>query len=111
MMEQLNITRLALCVTLIGLFVSVLVPVFVTSTVEIKNGKFSEVLFDIENQMERMSGIAETSNERIKGLESAILMLKKQLVRFQSYIARKSRCLLIAGADFDAIRHYSYRQA
>jgi len=73
MKGQLNLTRGALGVTLAGLLISILVPIFVTSSVEIKNSDFSQVLSAVENQLKRIGDIEETANERMEHLESAIL--------------------------------------
>ena len=79
MKGQLNLTRAALGFTLIGLLVSLLVPIFVTSSVEIKNNDVSQVLAAVENELERMGDIEEASNERLDDLESAILSLQKSI--------------------------------
>jgi hypothetical protein len=79
MKGQLNLTRAALGFTLIGLLVSILVPIFVTSSVEIKNGDVPEVLGAIKNELERMGDIEESSNERLDDLESAIISLQKAI--------------------------------
>lgn len=79
MKGQLNLTRAALGFTLIGLLVSILVPIFVTSSVEIKNGGVSQVLGAIKNELARMGDIEEASNERLDDLESAVLSLQKSI--------------------------------
>ncbi|WP_198024070.1 hypothetical protein [Pseudidiomarina salinarum] len=79
MKRQLNLTRAALGFTLIGLLVSILVPIFVTSSVEIKNDGVSQVLGAIEAEFERINDIEESSNERLDDLESAVLSLQESI--------------------------------
>lgn len=88
MKGQLNLTRAALGFTLIGLLVSILVPIFVTSSVEIKNDGVSQVLGAIETELERMGDIEESSNERLDDLESAVLSLQKSIAGGDASISK-----------------------
>ncbi|WP_196795118.1 hypothetical protein [Mariprofundus ferrooxydans] len=79
MKKQLGLTQVALGITLLGLLVSIFIPILVTSTVEIEKSDLPKPLATLENQLKRIGDIEKASNESIGDLESAILSVQESI--------------------------------
>lgn len=80
--NQLNNTRWALGFTVIGLFISIMIPTLTTSSVEVKNIELvnsQPALAAIENQLQRMNEKDNSRNDIIERIESAILSLQESI--------------------------------
>lgn len=82
MKNQLNLTRWALGGTFIGLIVSIIIPIFTTSSVEVKSiefGNSQHALVAIENRLQKMNELDNSKNILIEHIESDIHSLKESI--------------------------------
>lgn len=101
---QLEFTRWALGVTILGLIASVMIPILSTSSVEIKNIEIANsqpALAAIEKQLNRMNEIDNSSGAVVERLESAVLSLQESIDRASSILSESHNKKMQPSADGD----------
>lgn len=102
--KQLQFTRWALGVTVIGLITSIIIPTLTTSSVEVKNIEFVNsrpVLTAIEKQLRQMNENDNSKNAVIARIESAILSLQESIDRTSSILSESHNNKMQPTADGD----------
>ncbi|HGY4915452.1 TPA: hypothetical protein ACNU9R_005247 [Citrobacter freundii] len=102
--KQLNITRWALGLTVLGLIISIMIPTLTISSVELKNIELVNsrpALAAIENQLQKMNDNDNSRNAMIERIESAILSLQESIDRASSILPESHNNKMQMPADDD----------